>query len=129
VEGDALLSVVTVPGVVVRVGPHARAYITSTGTQRWVFWTARLRGERALIGPALGGFVELWAAWSADVNVSEPFGRATGGIVGMQVRIPRSPVYGRLTYGIERATMGDGARLETVEGLSVVLGVGRRTRR
>jgi hypothetical protein len=61
--------------------------------------------------------------------VSEPFGRATGGIVGMQVRIPRSPVYGRLTYGIERATMGDGARLETVEGLSVVLGVGRRTRR
>lgn len=129
VEGDAFLSVMTVPGVVVSVGPHARAYITTTGTQRWLFWTARLRGERALIGSAVGGFLELWTAWSADVNVSERFGHATGGVVGMQVRIPRSPVYARLTYGIERAAMGDGARLETVEGLSVVLGVGRRSQR
>lgn len=126
VEGDALLSVVTVPGVTVRMGPHARAYISSSGTQRWLFWTARLRGERALIAPAVSGFVELWAAWSADVNVSEAFSRASGGVVGMTVRIPHSMFYGRLSYGIERAQMGDGARLETVEGVSLLVGVGRR---
>ena len=91
VAGEAFLSVRTVPGVVLRVGPQAHAYISGTGTQRWLFWTARLRGERTLIGPAVGGFVELRAAWNADVNVSEPFGHATGGVVGMQVRLPRSP--------------------------------------
>lgn len=125
VEGGMFLSVRTVPGVALRVGPHARAYISTTGTQRWLFWTARLRGERALIGSAVTGFVELWAAWKADVNVSEPFGTATGGVVGMGVRIPRSAFWGRLTYGIERARMGDGQRLETVEGVTLVVGFGR----
>ena len=126
VEGDALLSVVTAPGLTLRVGPHARAYISSTGTQRWLFWTARVRGERTLIAPAVSGFVEFWAALSGDVNVSEAFGSARGGLVGMSVRPPNSLFYGRLTYGIEHAKMGGGARLETVEGVSLLLGFGRR---
>ena len=125
-EGGLFLTVATVPGVGLRVGPHARAYISPQGTQRWLFWTARLRGEGSLIAPAVTGFAELWAAWAAVVNVSEAFGRATGGVVGMTVRIPGSPVWGRLSYGIERAEMGNGARLETVEGVSLAIGVGRR---
>jgi hypothetical protein len=126
VEGDFLLSVVTLPGVTLRVGPHARAYISSGGTQRWLFWTGRVRGERTLIAPGVSGFVEGWLAWSADVNVSEAFDNARGAVVGLSVRLPGAPFYGKLAYGIEQARMGGGARLETVEGLSVIVGFGRR---
>ena len=126
VEGELLLSVVALRGLMVRVGPHARAYISSAGTQRWLFWTGRVRGERTLIAPVVSGFVEGWLALSADVNVSEAFDNARGAVVGLSVRLPGPPFYGRLSYGIERARMGGGARLETVEGLSVVVGFGGR---
>ena len=127
VEGDAYLSIVTFPGVILRAGPHARAYITETGTQRWLFWTGHLRGEFTLItSPAFIAFAEAWIAWSADVNVSEEFDRARGAIVGMTARVPGSLFYGRLSYGIEQARMGGGTRLDEVEALTVVVGFGRR---
>lgn len=127
VEGDAYLSVVTFPGVILRAGPHARAYISETGTQRWLFWTGHLRGEYTLItSPAFIGFAEAWMAWSADVNVSEEFDRARGATVGMIVRFPGSLFYGRLAYGIEQARMGGGARVDDVEALTLVVGFGRR---
>ena len=127
VEGDAFLSVVTLPGVILRVGPHARAYISSAGTQRWVFWTGHLRGELNLMtSPVITAFAEGWMAWTADVNVSEQFDSGLGGVVGMSARIPGTAFYGRLSYNIEQARMGGGGRLETVEGLSVVVGFGRR---
>ena len=127
VEGDAYLSVVTFPGVILRAGPHARAYISETGTQRWLFWTGHLRGDFSLItSPAIVAFAEAWLAWSADVNVSEEFDRARGAIVGMSARIPGSLFYGRLSYGIEQARMGGGTRVDDVESLTVVVGFGRR---
>lgn len=126
VEGDAYLSVVTVPGVTLRVGPRAHAYISSTGTQRWLFWTGRLRGERSLIAPGVNGFVEVWIAFSADVNVSEEFSRGTGGSAGMTVHLGKVPFYGRLLYSVEHASMGNGTRLDTVESVSLVIGYGRR---
>ena len=126
VEGDAYLSVVTVPGVTLRVGPRAHAYISSTGTQRWLFWTGRVRGERSLIAPGVSGFIEVWAAFSADVNVSEEFSRGTGGTAGMTVHLGKVPFYGRLMYSVEHASMGDGTRLDTVESVSLVVGYGRR---
>jgi hypothetical protein len=127
VEGDAFLSVVTFPGVILRVGPHARAYLSDAGTQRWVFWTGHLRGEFTLItSPAITAFAEGWMAWTAEVNVSEQFDGGLGGVVGMSARIPGTGFYGRLSYNIEQARMGGGGRLEMVEGLSVVVGFGRR---
>ena len=126
VEGDAYLSVVTFPGVILRVGPHARAYISDAGTQRWLFWTGHLRGEFGLIKPAITAFAEAWVAWNADVNVSEEFDKGHGGIIGMNVRIPGTAFYGRLSYAIEQAHMGGGTRIEDVEGITMVVGFGRR---
>lgn len=125
-DGHMFLRVETFPGVVASVGPHARAYITNTGTQRWLFWSVRLRGERALIAPAIAGYIELWHSLGANVNVSETFDRATGGDVGMTVRLPRSKFWGRIGYDIERAWLSGSARKETVEGVSLVLGFGSR---
>jgi len=126
VEGDAFLSVVTFPGVILRVGPHARAYISDVGTQRWLFWTGHLRGELGLIKPAITAYAEAWVAWTADVNVSEEFDKGHGAIVGIHARIPGTGFYGRLSYAIEQAHMGGGARVEDVEGLTFVVGFGRR---
>ena len=123
-EGHLLLMVATVPGVEIGIGPHARAFITNTGTQRWLFWSLRLRGERHLIAPTIAGYVEVWRTLSANVNVSEAFDRARGGEVGMKVQFARSRFWGRVGYQIERAWLGDDARRETVEGLAIVLGYG-----
>lgn len=123
-EGHLLVMVATLPGIELGIGPHARAFITNTGTQRWLFWSLRLRGERDLIAPTIAGYVELWRSLSAKVNVSEAFDKATGGEVGMKVRFARSRFWGRVGYQIERAWLGGDARRETVEGLAVVLGYG-----
>ena len=121
-EGHLLVRIATLPGVELGIGPHARAFITATGTQRWLFWSLRVRGERSLIAPAVAGYVELWRSLSAKVNVSEAFDKANGGEVGMKVRFSRSLFWGRVGYQIERAWLG--SRRETVEGLGIVVGYG-----
>jgi hypothetical protein len=125
-DGQLLLLVRAVSGVRLGVGPHARAYITTSGTQRWLFWTLRIRGEGTLIVPGIAGYAEVWRSLSARVNVSEPFERSTGGEVGMTVRFAPSRFWARLGYTIERAWLGNGTRVETVESLAVVLGFGAR---
>jgi hypothetical protein len=124
-DGHAFIMVTTVPGLIVSAGPHARAYITDVGTQRWLLWTIRLRGEGDLISPSIGGHFEVWTTVSARVNVTEAFDRATGGEVGMTVQFSGSPIWARLSYAIERARLGGGGRFETVEDMSLVLGVRR----
>jgi hypothetical protein len=123
-EGRLLLLLATVPGVTLVAGPHARAYITSSGTQRWLFWTVRVRGEHELVGPSVSGYVEVWRSVGATVNVSEQFEKATGGEVGMNFRFGQSLFWGRAGYAIERAWLG--SRSETVEGITAVVGFGRR---
>jgi hypothetical protein len=121
-EGHFLVMASVVRGVEIAIGPHARAFITNTGTQRWLFWSLRLRGERDLITPSIAGYVELWRSLSAKVNVSEAFDKANGGEVGMKVRFSGSRFWSRVGYQIERAWLG--ARRETVEGLNIVVGYG-----
>lgn len=113
-------------GLSLKVGPHARAYLTNSGTQRWFFWEARLRGERPIVGTTVRGYAEIWHALTGSVNVVEAFDGAQGGEAGMVVTPPRSPAWGRLAYGIERAKLGRGWRLETVEGLTLTVGLGWR---
>jgi hypothetical protein len=126
VEGRLLVGVTALPGLALRVGPHARAYITDSGTQRWLFWTLRARGERALVAPSITAFAEGWLSVSGHVNVTEPLDHARGGEVGMRVRLPRAPWWAQVAYGIERASLADGARLETVDGVVIAVGYGRR---
>lgn len=123
-DGLLLLMIEALPGVRLGAGPHARAYITNTGTQRWLFWTLRVRGEGTLIGQNISGYAEAWRSMSARVNVSEPLDRATGGEVGMTVKFAPSRFWARLSYGIERAWLGNGTRKETVESLGVIVGFG-----
>ena len=104
-------------------GPHARSYTLTGGTQlRWVFWELRARASSAFVGSAGRGYLELWRALSATVNVPEPFDHAQGGEAGMVVHLARAPLELRLGYRIDHAVLGGGTRLETVD--AVVIGVG-----
>ncbi|MBI1967345.1 MAG: hypothetical protein HYS40_05100 [Gemmatimonadetes bacterium] len=123
IEGRLLVGIRLVRGLSIKAGPHIRAYISDWGTQRWLFWEARLRGERTIVG-GVRGYAEVWRVLSADVNVLEPFDGGQGGEAGMLVALPRSPFWGRLAYGIERAKLGGGSRLETVEGVTLAIGYG-----
>jgi len=123
VEGVALLGVRPAAWLRLAVGPHARSYTLTGGTElRWVFWELRARVSGAFVGSAGRGYVELWRALSASVNAPEPFDHAQGGEAGMVVHLARAPLELRLGYRIDHAVLGGGTRLETVDG--VVIGVG-----
>jgi hypothetical protein len=107
-------------------GPQARAYVFEGRSLRWVFWEACLRIESAFIGSAVRGYVEGWRALAAEVNVPEAFDYAHGGESGIVVQLSRVPVQARVAYRIDRAVLGAGARIETVEGVVVSLALGRR---
>jgi hypothetical protein len=123
VEGVALLGVHPAPWLRIAAGPHVRSYTLTGGTQlRWVFWELRARASGAFVGSAGRGYVELWRALAASVNAPEAFDHAQGGEAGMVAHLARAPLELRLGYRVEHAVLGDGTRLETVDGM--VIGVG-----
>jgi len=126
IEGHALLGVRALPWLALQAGPHARAYVIGGTTQRWLFWTVGVRAEGAFIGSAGSGYVEVWRAVSGDASVPEPFGHAQGAEVGMLARLARLPLEARFAYRIDRAVLGGGSRLETVDGVVVAVSLLRR---
>ncbi len=126
VEGSVLLGARPLSWLTIATGPHARSYTLTSGTQRWVFWELRARAAGAFIGSAARGYVELWRALSADVNVPESFDHAQGGEAGMIIRFARAPLQARVAYRMDHAVLKSalgGTRLETVDGLVVGFGL------
>ena len=126
VEGAVLVRARTVPWLTLGAGVHARSYTLPGGTQRWVFTELRARAAGLFIGSAVRGYVELWRAIGADVNVPEAFDHAQGGEAGMIVRLSRAPIVARIAYRIDHAVLGGGTRRETVDGVLIGIGVSRR---
>jgi hypothetical protein len=127
VEGVALLGVRPASWLRVAVGPHARSYTLTGGSElRWVFWELRARASGAFVGSAGRGYVELWRALSATVNVPEPFDHAQGGEAGMVVHLAHAPLELRVGYRIDHAVLGGGTRLETVDGVVIGFGLSGR---
>jgi hypothetical protein len=126
VEGSVLLGARPLSWLTIATGPHARSYTLTSGTQRWVFWELRARAAGAFIGSAARGYVELWRALSADVNVPESFDHAQGGEAGMIIRFARAPLQARVAYRMDHTVLKSalgGTRLETVDGLIVGFGL------
>ena len=126
VEGSVLLGARPLSWLTIATGPHARSYTLTSGTQRWVFWELRARAAAAFIGSAARGYVELWRALSADVNVPESFDHAQGGEAGMLIRFTRAPLQARVAYRMDHTVLKSalgGTRLETVDGLVVGFGL------
>jgi hypothetical protein len=126
VDGLVLLGASPVAGLDLMVGPQARAYVTGAGTQRWLFWVLRARYEASVLAPLIKGYAEAWAAVSGSVSVSEAYDSDRGGAAGLVVRPGDGRFSVRLAYAVEETRLGSGARRETIEGVSIALGYGRR---
>src|SRR5260370_17376310 len=97
IEGRRVGAARPVPWLEMSVGPFVRAYVTDTLTERWVFWQARARVEAPIVTASLTSYVELWRAWSSDVNLVAGAGRVQGGEAGVVYRPPPPPVLPRLS--------------------------------
>lgn len=125
VEGRLMLAMRPRGWLTALAGAHARAFVAPNGTERWLLWEARLRAEGPLVGATVQTHVELWAALGGTVNVGSGAPSARGGEVGLTLHLPRSPVWARLTYGIDQARQAGGGNTRTVEDLGVTIGIGR----
>jgi hypothetical protein len=126
VEARLLVALRPLPWLSVLAGPHARAFVAPGGTERWMFFEAGLRVEGPVVIPSVSTHVELWAALGGSVNVGSGSPSARGGEAGVTLHLPRSPVWGRLTYAMDRATQSGGTNIRTVEDLRLSIGVGGR---
>jgi len=82
-----------------------------------------VRAEGSVIGEMVRTHVELWIGLASHTNVTGASASARGGEVGLTLALPRSPVWGRLTYAIDRAAIG--TRVETLEDVALSVGFGR----
>lgn len=115
------------PWLRLTAGPLLRVYVTDSTTERWTLWEARARAQGSLLGPRLATYVELWRALSASVTrLTEPVDRVQGGEAGIIYRPARGTWWMRLAYRVDDARLGHDARGETVELISLALGVDGR---
>ncbi|HEX9611576.1 MAG TPA: hypothetical protein VF978_06785 [Gemmatimonadales bacterium] len=124
IDGRALLVLRAVPWLGVKVGTEARSYVTPAGTERWVFWQARIRAERTIVDPSVRGHVEVWRALSTEVNAPQAVDHGQGGEVGLTLLRALGPLWVRLAYGIDDARLTGSARRQTVEALAFSVGYG-----
>jgi hypothetical protein len=125
-DGAVFLVVRPQRWLALKAGAHLRAYITSSGTERWMLWEGRVRLSGDLAPGRLRSYAEGWVAASADVNVGPGASGARGGEVGLTLVPTRSPLWVRLAYAVDQARTKDGARTETLEALVLAAGVGGR---
>jgi hypothetical protein len=119
--GEAALGYAPLSWVEILVGPQARTFIaTGISDRRWLFWTGRVRVRGAIFPDRLASVVEVWQGLSGRLN--RPAASASGGGVelGLEARVPRKPLTGRLSYRIEQGRASGGIR-ETVEGFTLTI--------
>jgi hypothetical protein len=122
-EGEALLGYTARPWLTLWLGPHAHAYGTALGDQRWLFWSARASAHGSLFPGRLESFVELWQAFAGRVSrpASSSAGRGAEAGLQLQLRIASRPLWGRLAYRVEQGRVG-ASRRETVEAITLTVG-------
>jgi len=123
IEGRLVVAARPAPCLEMSVGPFVRAYVTDSGTERWVFWQARARVEAPIVTASLTSYVELWRALSSDVNLVAGAGRVQGGEAGVVYRPPQRPFWLRLSYRLDDAAVRARGS-ETLEAISLAIMVG-----
>jgi hypothetical protein len=126
VDGSVFVALRPVSWLAVKGGPHLRAYVAPSGTERWVMWESRVRAEGPIIAGTLFAHVEGRLALSSSVNVAPGASGARGGEAGLTLRGPQSPLWARLAYVVEQAQLVGNARTETVEAVMLGIGIGGR---
>jgi len=117
VEGQAMLGLRFVPWLKLEVGPRIRAYVTPVGTERWIFWEGRVLAAARVIRPAGWAYLRVGRVLKADLpGLALDQGQGAEG--ALELRLSRTPVWGRVSYWIHRASLSGGQRVETIQGVS-----------
>lgn len=122
VEGEVLLGMAPLSWLVLKGGPHIRSYVTSQGTQRWVFWEGRAAATAKLGSPSLLSYLEVWHVFGSDVDAVEEYDSGNGLEGGIRLTLNRLPFWGKLAYRVDHSSLGGGAKTDTVEQLVFALG-------
>jgi hypothetical protein len=121
VEGFLQLGWSVVPGLEIGTGARARAHVVGDDSERLAMWTVGARFEEAIGSENLRGFAEVWRAVAGSTSASPGFELGRGGSAGIIARVGR--ISTRLSYGMDFARHGADSRRETVEGVSIALGL------
>lgn len=124
VQGAIALVAVPTPWLEISAGPNARAYVTDSTNERWIAWQLRGRLSAPILASGLTSYVELWRSVSSTLNVAPGAGRVQGGETGLLYR-PHGPLTFSLAYHVDDALFKAPGRSETLEWLSVGVGIGR----
>ncbi|HEX9729086.1 MAG TPA: hypothetical protein VGA37_11325 [Gemmatimonadales bacterium] len=122
VEGELMVSLRPVRNLAFLFGPHARALVSRLGTERWLLYEGRVRGEAVLVGPVRGR-LDVWRVVGSNVNVPEAFDSGYGLDGVLTVTLPSFPLGLSLRYRAERAQLANDTRRESIEHLTLVLGL------
>jgi len=121
VEGSAMLGIQTLPFLTFWIGPHARAWQSDLGNQRWLLWEIRADLRHEFIPQVLGLSLEGWSVASASVDAPTPFERGVGAQGAVDLRLARSALVASLSYRLERARVEQDAQYEANNVLSLML--------
>jgi hypothetical protein len=125
VEAEVLLGLRPLPWIVLKAGPHARAFQTVQSTERWLFWEIRARAEAGLLAPRLGTYLEFWGALVGNVNFGPSFGSGRGAEAGLTYHFGTVPLWGRIGYRVDRGSVSGGAIFDSVQQVLIGFGYGR----
>ena len=126
VEGSLFLSARPVPWLALKAGPHLRAFAAPGGTERWVLWEGRAHVEAPIVPGEWMAYVEGWVAVASSVNVDPGAAGARGAEAGLTIKLPHSPLWGRLAYVVDQAQLKNGARTESVQSVVLAIEFGGR---
>ena len=126
VEGAVFLTARPAPWLVLKAGPHVRAYAAPGGTERWILWEGRAHADAPLLDGEWLAYGELWVSVASSVNVVPGASGARGAEVGLTLKLPQSPVWGRLAYAVDQANLKTGARTESLQSVVLTAGFGGR---
>ncbi|PYP36822.1 MAG: hypothetical protein DMD46_07730 [Gemmatimonadetes bacterium] len=124
IEGRLFIAARALPWLELSFGPAVRAYLTDSTTERWVVWQGRAHVDAPILPQRLTSYVEAWRAFSSQVNLAAGAGRVQGGEAGVVYRPPRRTFWFRLAYHVDDAAMGTSGVSETLQSISVGVGVG-----
>ena len=124
-EGEALLGYKARPWLTVWFGPHARTFVVpGQSDRRWLFWSGRVTARGSLLPGRVESYVELWQGVTGSLSRPAESASGGGGEAGLDLRLARHPIWGRLGYRIEQGRASGGARRETVEAITLTVGYG-----
>lgn len=125
VEGAAALLVRPIRPLSVGFGPRARSFIEGGANERWVTWEARVGLDTWLFPRVLRSAIEVSLAFGGSESGGASIAVGKGVEGGLDLWIPRTPLFVGVAYRVDQARLDDDARRDTVEQFLLRVGVGR----